>query len=821
MRWKTTRSRPACASPASRTRSAIASSWTSTPCDGWVDNAGQTGGKEMRARSGWGVWLTLIAWAAWAMPAAAAVGVEVVSSRADQVTGGDALVRVTGPSSVRVRVGNRDVTGELSDGVGRIAGLQDGENVLTATLPDGSGRRMTLTNHPLQGPLFSGPQVWPWACNAGAKDASCTREPSYQYVYMPVALNGLPDPADVPQNATGDPRFAPYDPASPPPDVAQTTTDDGRKVPFIVRIETGTINRGQYKIAALYDPARKQAVWNRKMLLLGGPNCGVSYQEGAARDPMFAKALRRGMATVTASLMMTGNNCNLVTQAETVAMTKEHLVEAYGPVRFTMGLGGSGEALVQQWIANAYPGIYDGLIVEASFPDGATPLRKALDCGLLLQYWSDPSRWAPGVSWSPAEQSFLQGGEAPSACAAWKAFEPVFTPADESGQIPADQVYDPASRPCGVRSDIWDYSVSQFGRRPASDWTAGEKGCGRGFARQPYDNVGVQYGLDALKAGEITPAQFADVNAKVGGRDVDYAWQPKRSSGDPGALATLYRSGYVNEATNVDVPIIDLRTNSSVEVHDTYNSFSMRARLDRARGNHANQLIWTNQALSGFVVDPVQEDAAFDLMNRWLDSGRKPADAVDHCTVAGGIEAPCVAPPSGSPRSVAGEPATDDVWKCALKPLDRKAYPVTFTDEEWKTLEGAFPTGVCDYTKPGAGQQATVPWLSYDGGPGGRPATAPRSVAIAPDLGLPSARRCVSRRHFRVRISAPTHPRRLRSVRIYVDGRRRLLLRGRRTTAPVDLRGLRAGRVRVRIVATTTTGRRIVVRRTYRTCTPR
>src|SRR3954447_654883 len=415
--------------------------------------------------------LTLLGFCAPAQLSAAAVRIEVLSSRPDMVTGGDALVRISAPASVRVRVDGRDVTGQLAGrATGLITGLAPGEKLLNATLPDGSGARLTVTDHPAGGPLFSGPAVQPWTCNPGARDASCARNPEYQYVYMPAALSATPDPADVPQNATGDPRFAPYDPATPPGDVAQTTTDDGRTVPFIVRIETGTINRGQYKIAALYDPAGKRPVFDRKMLLLGGPNCGVSYQEGAARDPLLAKALRRGMATVTASLMMTGNNCNLVTQAETVEMTKEHLVKAYGPVRFTMGLGGSGESLVQQWIANAYPGIYDGLIVEASFPDGATPLRKALDCGILLRYWTDPSQWAPGVSWSPAEQSFLQGGEAPSARAAWNAFEPVFTPADEGGQIPADQAYDPASRPCGVRSDIWDYSVSQFGRRAASDW---------------------------------------------------------------------------------------------------------------------------------------------------------------------------------------------------------------------------------------------------------------------------------------------------------------------------------------------------------------
>ena len=37
-----------------------------------------------------------------------------------------------------------------------------------------------------------------------------------------------------------------------------------------------------------------------------------------------------------------------------------------------------------------------------------------------------------------------------------------------------------------------------------------------GFARSPWDNVGVQYGLAALKSGAITPAQFLDLNANVG-----------------------------------------------------------------------------------------------------------------------------------------------------------------------------------------------------------------------------------------------------------------------------------------------------------------
>jgi hypothetical protein len=56
---------------------------------------------------------------------------------------------------------------------------------------------------------------------------------------------------------------------------------------------------------------------------------------------------------------------------------------------------------------------------------------------------------------------------------------------------------------------------------------------------------------------------------------------------------------------------------------------------------------------------------------------------------------------------------TDDVMKCQLKPLDRSSYPVTFTDQQWAELQGAFPNGVCDYSKPGVDQHGAVPWLTY------------------------------------------------------------------------------------------------------------
>src|SRR3546814_3939563 len=50
-----------------------------------------------------------------------------------------------------------------------------------------------------------------------------------------------------------------------------------------------------------------------------------------------------------------------------------------------------------------------------------------------------------------------------------------------------------------------------------------------GFARLPWDNVGVQYGLEALRTGVITPAEFLDLNAQVGGWKDSADMVPERS----------------------------------------------------------------------------------------------------------------------------------------------------------------------------------------------------------------------------------------------------------------------------------------------------
>jgi len=45
-------------------------------------------------------------------------------------------------------------------------------------------------------------------------------------------------------------------------------------------------------------------------------------------------------------------------------------------------------------------------------------------------------------------------------------------------------------------------------------------------------------------------------------------------------------------------------------------------------------------------------------------------------------------------------------WRwCQLKPLQRSDYyPVQFSEEQWAALQRTWPTGVCDFSKPGVSQ---------------------------------------------------------------------------------------------------------------------
>jgi len=695
-----------------------------------------------------------------ALPAlqASAIEIKSLSNRADLLSGGDALIELRLPAGVdvaalRFEVDGRDVASAFAlrpNGrvMGLVTGLTEGRQTLTARLPDGGGASLLLTNHPNGGPVFAGEQVQPWPCLAGATDAQCNRPVSYQLKYR--------------SSRPGANTLADYDPANPPLDVAMTTTDQGRTVPFIVRIETGAQDRGLYQIAVLFDPAAdwqpwdSQTGWNGKTVITGGSGCGMTHGQAAGPSVEVVNPLGLGFAVMSTSLAHNTLNCNLVVQAEALMMLKERFIENYGPIRYTIGTGCSGGSIYQQQVANAYPGIFDGIIPACSFPDTWSTMIEVMDCRLLLDYWSQPTHWASGVAWSELAQASVAGHESTAVCQSWVnvyGFDSALNPRPDprlrdtqSCKLGAGQGYDPVTNPRGTRCALADYMASVLGHRAVD-----------GHARRPLDNIGIQYGFGALRTGVIGMAQFIDLNRKIGGRDIDYNPTAERMQADPEALDIVYRGGLINEAHALArVPMIDLRGHDTVEIHHDYRSYVMRARLVAANGHHDNQVIWTGP---GALIGHWQfETQALTVMDAWLAAieadqsalpleekvrRHKPARAVDRCADGNGRDLPAASCPLlnpyyAAPRIVAGQPFTDDIWKCQTKPLDRADYAgltPAMSEAQWAELQAVFPQGVCDYRLPGVGQQPAEPWLDYRAGPASaarRLPPPPRSQALNP-----------------------------------------------------------------------------------------
>ena len=677
-----------------------------------------------------------------AAPAAAgadAPRIQVLSNRADLVSGGDALVRITlprfaKPAALRVAAGGRDVTAAFErtghrrfDGL--IEGLREGRTTVIARTGQTGAARLKIANHPLGGPIFAGPQIQPWDCQDTAVDAQCNQPSEFKYFYLPKGAPqaGAALPGTNSNDAGG--SFQPYDPDSPPADdeIETTTTTEGVKAPFIVRLETGYIDRDQYAIAVLFDPDQPwtptapQAQFNRRMVITHGFSCDTEYHTGDAPSVLSPRVLAGGFMVMSNALDHAGHNCSLLTQAESLVMTKEHAIDHYGTVRWTIGSGCSGGSLAQQQVANAYPGVYQGITPQCSFPDAWSSAMQYEEYHFGLQYLENPTRWSPGVLYDPvAISSFFDHPNVANPITFTTAIPNSGDPSRPCPGVPEDQVYNEQTNPDGVRCTLQDYMVNAFGRDE------------NGWARRGFDNVGIQYGIKGLRQGLISPAQFVDFNTNIGGADLDLNLTAERTAADPIALERLYRTGAINAANNLDqVAIIDLRGPDPGAFHDVFRTYAMRARLERNFGTAANQVLWRGAV--PLVGDPSFADDAVFAIDRWLarvDADRRkiplakkiiqdrPDSVAPRCTDGAGAELSEEACDQavaayGTPRQGADGPETEDVMKCKLKPLNRDDYPVAFTDQQWTSLQQAFPGGVCDYTKPGVSQGDTIPWLTY------------------------------------------------------------------------------------------------------------
>jgi len=676
-----------------------------------------------------------------------APAIKVLSNRADLISGGDALVELilpanTDPGTVAVDAGGRDVSSSFAlrpNGhvQGLLTGLPNQSTLMTMRLPDGEGAQITITNHPNGGPVTAGVQVLPWKCATGALDAQCNQPTTYAYFYKKAGGGG----------------FVSYNPASPPDNVAMTTTDQGHTVSYVVRVETGHSDRGTYQIAVLFDssagwqPWSPQIGWNGKVITTNGANCGVQHGEGPSPSVLLDTGLSLGFAVMSSSLIDNNQNCNAAVQGEALMMLKEHFIEAYGPIRYNIGTGCSGGSISQQQVANAFPGLFDGIMPQCSFPDTVTTATEVEDCALLQEYWQVHHSGA--IAWTGDQKTAVTGHPALTSCSSWMAigFNGLEKPmlAHESFaqncDIPIADAWS-VVHPNGTRCTLVDYMIGEVGARPD------------GYARNPINNYGVQYGLQALRERQISPAQFVDLNSQIGSHDINYRFQSVRSDADLIAVATAYRAGAINEANVLPTtPMIDLRGHDAVDIHLDYHSFEMRARLDRANGGHGNQLIWLSPIM--LAGDPSWPVESLRVMDEWLAAiegdhrdvplatkviDDKPADATDRCydlhgNVLGDLSACAgrIPPPSKNPRMVADAPLTNDVYRCQLKPLIAADYaPVKFNKKQWNTLRTAFPDGVCDYTQAGVEQVNTTPWQTFENGPGGVPlGPAPVSLPLS------------------------------------------------------------------------------------------
>jgi hypothetical protein len=259
--------------------------------------------------------------------------------------------------------------------------------------------------------------------------------------------------------------------------------------------------------------------------------------------------------------------------------------------------------------------------------------------------------------------------------------------------------------------------------------------------RRPLDNVGIQYGLDALNSGKITADQFVDLNRAIGGFVADADFVAARTGADPRAISTAYRTGQLINGGGglASTPIVDYRQYwdelPNGDIHLIFHSFSLRDRLRKANGDAGNHvmLVQAGDAPGGFsTTNPVLTDALTTL-DQWMDATdadrrpgsaharllrNKPESLTDACwspqnekiveTQVDGIgttRCNSFYPVWPAPRQVAGASVANDIIKCELRPLTPTDYKVPLTPAQWKPMRQAFPEGVCDWQAPGVGQQ--------------------------------------------------------------------------------------------------------------------
>lgn len=702
-------------------------------------------------------------------PATSGIHIETLSTKHWLITGGDVLVEVVvdaglNSQQLNVSLNGVDVTAEfITLSSLRLQALLTelpvGESVLVAEIADSDrSESLVLTNYPIIGPIISGPHERPFYCQTaefelvtgailGAEiDSDCSIQTRVDYVYW----SGT-DEAFKPFRLFLTDRL--------PDDMGEIVSKYGVNIPYIVRVETGTVNRAIYEIAMLHNPAEsildpwtRSNHWNGKLVYTHGGGCrGGWYQQGNRTGGVMRQGLfEQGYAVVSSSLNVFGQNCNDLLASETHIMVKERFIEHYGVPTYTIATGASGGSYQSHQTADNYPGVFDGIIVASSFPDvtSATIFTLA-DSRLLNYYFTETNSESFTLEQQRAIAGFGSWASIPNLSRGAARLDPVYyfdTPLEEQGgEVSIDalqsQRYTP-SIPNGVRATVYDHTVNVYGRLDGSP-----------IARRPLDNVGVQYGLAALNDRVITPQQFIDLNRDIGGFDRDMNHVVERHRADPQASKLAIESGRIlfGGAGLASTPVIDYRSyNDHAEngdIHMIVHQFSTRQRMLNANG-HADNHVMQVGGLWGFTEDRPDLGDLFRAMDKWLAAiandetdanvsekvlNNKPATLVDTCwdnsgnerikieeeqTFIGDSQCNQLYPAYPTPRHVAGAPLANNIVSCQRRAINPADYGVNFTGQQYAELHEVFPVGVCDWSRgdaSAASHQGT--WISFGPSP--------------------------------------------------------------------------------------------------------
>jgi hypothetical protein len=303
-----------------------------------------------------------------------------------------------------------------------------------------------------------------------------------------------------------------------------------------------------------------------------------------------------------------------------------------------------------------------------------------------------------------------------------------------------------------------------------------------GHDNRTWSNAGVQYGLHALRSGAISPEEFLHLNSSIGTwkapRDMEserywvasgpHARRPRladvsiwsahnmkanrrgqakvkhfrpdstrtppvapRTRSDVAPVQAAFRAGQVYLG-QVTLPTLDVRhyLDPILDMHHSFASLSVRARMEAAGTDTGNHVIWMAEPYYDFIADSLA------VMDAWL-SGERPERAVDSCFDADGHviargegvwdgawnereDGVCMQrfPPFQSPRNVAGEPMTGDVFRCALEDVDEftraGGYGPVDMEPYLRHLRRVFPDGVCNYEEVEPYRPSLVELLTPD-----------------------------------------------------------------------------------------------------------